>query len=482
MAIFHCNSSLISRAKGRSATAAAAYRAAEKITDERTGLINDYERKRGVLNKFMFNNQGHSRAALWNLAELAEKRSDARVAREWILALPHELMRDSHQRIIENFSQSLIDRYGVAIDVCVHAPARGGDHRNLHAHLLMTTRAINESGELGKRKTILEWSDSELRKKGLPTGDEQIKEIREKWADIVNHEMKLAGLDERISHLSLQKQGIEKIPQIHVGPLNTQLARMGSHQRASRWQLNETIKAQNNVIQITQARLLRMQQTQKTDLHDDAITANKVNTHGGVAANWQAAEDAELQAIKRLEQNHKKEIDELKKQEELSGWKPAQINPEKGSVIAMFQHDIQGVYRWTKGQNEGQEAFRDAGKAIHSQTINSWALAAELELAKQKVDSGDWKEIRAFGSEQYRKAIWIQGQTMGIKVEGYTPTKEDIAKYAQAPAQGIAGDEKSVPTNRFAADPKFENKFTKNTGENSNPDQPKASPAHSQKM
>lgn len=482
MAIFHCNSSLISRAKGRSATAAAAYRAAEKITDERTGLINDYGRKKGVLDKFMFNNQGHSRTALWNMAELAEKRSDARVAREWILALPHELMRDSHKRIIERFSQTLIDRYGVAIDVCVHAPARGGDHRNLHAHLLMTTRAINQSGELGKRKTILEWSDAELRKKGLPTGDEQIKQIREKWADIVNHEMKSAGLDERISHLTLQEQGIEKIPQIHVGPLNTQLARMGYHERASRWQLNEKIKAQNNVIELQTVRILRMQQTHQAVQNHDSLESKKVNIHGGVAATWQAAEDAELQAIKRLEQHHKKEIDELKKQEELSGWKPAQINPEKGSVITMFQQDVQGVYRWTRGQNEGQEAFRDTGKAIHSQTINSWALAAELELAKQKMDAGEWKEIRAFGSEQYRRAIWIQGQTMNIQVNGYSPTKEELAKYSQVPAQGLAGDEKSIPTNRFAQDQKFENKFTKNTGGNDNPDQPKATPAHSQKM
>lgn len=475
MAIFYCQTSLISRAKGRSSTAAAAYRAAEKITDERTGLVNDYERKKGVLDKFLFNNQGLTRAELWNRAELAEKRSDSRVAREWILALPHELMRDSHQKIIEQFSHSLIERYGVAIDVCVHAPAKGGDHRNLHAHLLMTTRSINAHGKLGDQKSFLEWSDAKLRKNGLPTGDQQLEKIRESWALIVNAELKTAGLKEQITHLSLKDQAIEKIPQIHVGPLNTQLARMGYHQRASRWQLNEQIKAHNNIVNLDDKRILRMQQ--QTQKAAPSSESKKVNAHGGIAANWQAAEEAELQAIQRLEQHHKKEIEE-----ELSGWKPAQINPEKGSVIAMFQQDTQGVYRWTKGANEGTEAFRDTGKAIHSQTINSWALAAELELAKQKLDAGEWREIRAFGSDQYRKAIWIQGQTMGIEVAGYTPTKEELAKYAQAPAQGLAGDEKSIPTNRFAQDQKFENKFTKNAGGENSPDQPKATPAHSQKM
>ncbi|WP_082191622.1 MobA/MobL family protein [Cellvibrio sp. pealriver] len=481
MAIFYCPTTLIARSKSRSATASAAYRAAEKIVDERTGIVHDFKHKTGVLDRFLFNCGGLSRAELWNLAEKSENRSDSRVAREWTLALPHELKRDAHQRIIARFSQSIIDKYHVAIDVCVHAPGRGGDHRNLHAHLLMTTRPMHESGCLGKRKTILEWSDSELKKNGLPTGAEQIKAIREKWADVVNFELEAAGLYERISHLSLKEQGIEKIPQIHVGPLNTQLARMGYIERASRWQLNEKIKAQNNLFDLTKMRILRMQQTQTTSLQDDAITSKKVNTHGGLAATWQAAEDAELQAIKRLEQHHKTEIEEIKNREELNNWKPAQIDPEKGSVIAMFQQDAQGVYRWTKGQNEGQEAFRDAGKAIHSQTINSWALAAELELAKQKVDAGDWKEIRAFGSEQYRRAIWIQGQTMNIQVNGYTPTKEELAKYGQAPSQGLVGDEKSIP-NRFAQASKFENKFTKNTGGENSPDQPKTTPTHSQKI
>lgn len=472
MAIFYCQTVPIARSKGRSATASAAYRAAEKVIDQRTGHVHDYSLKKGVLDRFMFNNAGMTRSELWNLAERSENRADARVAREWVLALPHELNREAHKRIIENFSHGLIQRYGVGIDVCVHTPGRGGDDRNLHAHLLMTTRSIQANGELSNRKTPLEWSDADLRKNKLPSGAQQIQFIREGWAAIVNAELQAAGLSERITHLSLKAQGREeRIPQIHVGAMNTNLARMGYSDRASRWQLNEKIKAQNNVIDLNQMRILRMQQqTQNAAPSSDVLESKKLNTHGGVAASWQAAEEAELQAIKRLEPHHKKEIDELQKEKELSGWKPAQINPEKGSVITMFQQDVQGVYRWTRGQNEGQEAFRDTGKAIHSQTINSWALAAELELAKQKLDAGDWREIRAFGSEQYRRAIWIQGQTMNIQVNGYTPTKEELVKYAQAPTQGLAGDEKSIPVNRFAADPKFQNKFDKNSNMENSPD------------
>ncbi len=491
MAIFYCQTSLIARSKGRSATAAASYRAAEKIMDERTGIVHDFERKKGVLDKHIFNSAGLSRSALWNLAEMSERRSDSRVAREWILALPHELRRDAHQRIIERFSQALIDQYQVAIDVCVHAPGRGGDNRNLHAHLLMTTRPMLESRELGKQKTFLEWSDTKLRKNGLPTGRQQIDAIRGKWSSIVNSELEAAGLDERISHLSLKEQGLtDKIPQIHVGPLNTQLARMGYHERASRWQLNDEIKAHNNVISIQTARISRMQNHQQTTENNDAQAPQKIVAQfGGLAASQEAAEEAEKQAIMRLEKRFQEDIQKLQKQAqeqtEEERWKPAHIDPAKGAVISMFQADTQGVYRWTKGKNEGAEAFRDNGKAIHSQTTNSWALAAELELAQQKVQNGEWKEIRAFGSDEYRRAVWIQGQTMGIQVEGYKPTKEELAKYSQAPAQGLAGDQKSVTEatkNRFQTDQKFQNKFEKNTGTPNTPDSSNSSPSRSPKM
>lgn len=462
MAIFYCQTSLIARSKGRSATAAAAYRAAEKIVDERTGVVNDYERKKGVLDRFIFNSSGLSRAALWNRAEMSEKRSDSRVAREWILALPHELMRDSHQRIIKEFSQVLIDQYQVAIDVCVHSPGKGGDNRNLHAHLLMTTRPIQENGEFGTLKTELEWSDSKLRKNGLPTGRQQIDSIREKWASIVNGELEAAGHQERISHLSLKAQGIEdKIPEIHVGPLNTQLARMGYTERASRWKLNEAIKAQNNVIDIQIARIKTMQNQPQTTERNDAQASQKPMHGGGLAASQEAAEEACLVSKKRLETQQK----QAQEQQESENWKPAQIDPAKGAVINMFKEDAQGVYRWTKGKNEGAEAFRDGGKAIYSQTTNSWAVAAELELAQQKVQSGEWKEIRAFGAEEYRRAAWIQGQAMGIKVEGYKPTKEELAQYGQAPNQGLAGDQKaanSADKSSFQQDPKFHSKFDKN--------------------
>lgn len=445
MAIFYCQTIPISRSKGRSATAASSYRSAEKILDKKSGTEHDFTRKKGVLDKFLFNNAGLSRSELWNIAEQSENRTDSRVAREWQLALPHELKRDSHQRIIESFSKALIDQYGVAVDVCVHAPGRGKDHRNIHAHLLMTTRPILSDGSLGKEKTHLEWSDTKLRKLGIKTAREQIESIREKWASVVNQELEAAGLMERISHLSLKEQGVTgKIPQIHVGPLHTQLAQMGYIERAIRWQANELIKRANNIIDIG----LTHQDVRSLKMKKAAINTELLAHHGGVASSQEEAEKAQNLPIKKLQ-----------KQELAEYWKPVEIDPTKGRVINMFRADDTGIYRWGAGKLKGEEAFRDTGKAIYSQSISEWALAAELELAQGKLRKGEWKEIRAFGDDEYRRRIWAQGQMMGIEVQGYKPTPEELEKYKPKLSEnGLASDIKSAPekhdkaheeTNRF---------------------------------
>lgn len=444
MSIFYCQTENMSRSKGDTATAAAAYRAGQTIVDERTGKINRF-RRYGVLETFLFNNAGLSRSELWNLAEKSEKASNARVAREWQLALPHELMRDAHQRIISEFSTHLITEYGAAIDVCVHAPGKKGDHRNIHAHLLMTTRSMQPNGTLSEAKIKLNWSDDRLRKNGLPTGSQQISKIRKTWADIVNEELKKAGLDIRISELSLKEQGItHKIPQIHVGKIHTQLARMGYIDRATRWQANELIKQANNIINIGSTH----QDVRSLKMKKAAINTELLPHHGGVASSQEEAEKAQNLPIKKLQ-----------KQELAEYWKPVEIDPNKGRVINMFRVDDTGIYRWGAGKLKGEEAFRDTGKAIYSQSISEWALAAELELAQGKLRKGEWKEIRAFGDDEYRRRIWAQGQMMGIEVQGYKPTPEELEKYKQKlPENGLASDIKSAPekqdkahekTNRF---------------------------------
>jgi hypothetical protein len=213
MAIFHLSVKPISRSAGRTATAAAAYRSAEKIADERTGDVHDYTRKGGVESADLVLPSGApewatDRARLWNAAELAEKRKDACVAREFEVALPAELSPEDRRRLALKFAQEMADREGCAVDVAIHAPGRGGDNRNHHAHILRTTRKVEAQGLGAKLDT----------EKAGRNRKHDLEEVRTRWADLTNEALERAGSTERVDHRSLKAQGIERDPLPHLGP------------------------------------------------------------------------------------------------------------------------------------------------------------------------------------------------------------------------------------------------------------------------
>lgn len=236
MASYHCSIKPVSRGVGRSGTAAAAYRAGVCIEDERTGEVHDYTRKQGIEHTELVLPDGVNldREQLWNAAENAEKRKDARVAREFELALPAELTPEQRRELAMDFAKSLVDRYGIAADVAVHEPSRKGDQRNHHAHILITTRHISAQG-LGE-KTDLEREDKALRALGRPSGREQIEALRADWATRCNTAMERAGHEARVSHKSLEAQGIDREPTTHLGPVATAMERRG--ERSERGDLN----------------------------------------------------------------------------------------------------------------------------------------------------------------------------------------------------------------------------------------------------
>lgn len=220
MAIYHLNTHTIGRAAGHSAVAAAAYRSASKLVDERTGEVFDFTRKGGVLSAEIVTPAGvpvPERAALWNAAEAAEKRKDARVAREWRAALPHELNEADRRELATRMGQAIADRYGVAVDVCIHAPDREGDDRNFHVHMLATTRTIGADGTLGA-KAVIELANKDRQKAGIPgTSQGDITDIRREWAELANEALERAGISARIDHRSYADQGVELTPTRHIG-------------------------------------------------------------------------------------------------------------------------------------------------------------------------------------------------------------------------------------------------------------------------
>lgn len=229
MAIYHCTTKPISRSKGRSAVAAAAYRAGERMKDHRTGIVHDYTRRQGVEMALAFLPDGteYDRAKLWNAAELAEKRKDARTAREWVVALPVELNADQRTQLATDFAFDLSQRYGVGVDLAIHAPDTSGDQRNHHAHILTTTRkVIQQDGKLilGNKAT-LELSDKKRAELQLGKAKLEVKNVRSIWANQANKYLERAGHEVRIDHRTLKEQGIAKVASIHLGPVATNMER-----------------------------------------------------------------------------------------------------------------------------------------------------------------------------------------------------------------------------------------------------------------
>ncbi|WP_054207078.1 Ti-type conjugative transfer relaxase TraA [Bosea vaviloviae] len=231
MAIYHLSMKPISRGSGRSAVAAAAYRAGERLTNERDGVTHDFTRRGGVEHSEIVLPGGSDaewakdRATLWNAAEAAEGRKDARVAREFEIALPHELNAEERLEATRTFAQGLADRYGTAVDVAIHSPHGETDVRNHHAHLLMTVRAVGSEGFLDK--TSIERENKWLLSQGLPTSSMQMREIRQSWEQVANERLAAAGLDVRIDHRSHQERGLEIEPTEHMGVFATQTERRG---------------------------------------------------------------------------------------------------------------------------------------------------------------------------------------------------------------------------------------------------------------
>ena len=188
---------MISRSQGRSATAAIAYRVAERIDDRRTGLVFDYA-KRGGVDHTEILAPAHApdwvsdRSELWNRVEEAETRKNSQVAREVRVALPAELTHEARVALVRDFAQAQFVDRGMVADIALHAPGREGDERNHHAHILLTTREIGPEGFTTKNRA---WNAKEA-----------LEGWREAWARDSNVALERAGVEDRVDHRTLEAQ------------------------------------------------------------------------------------------------------------------------------------------------------------------------------------------------------------------------------------------------------------------------------------
>lgn len=223
MAIYHLAVKSVSRSTGRSAVAAIAYRAGVCLENERDGLVHDYTRRGGVEDAFIVVPEGaewaQDRSVLWNAAEAAEKRKDAKVAREYELGLPAELDAGQRRDLVRAFAEDIRDRYGVAVDAAIHAPHDYGDDRNHHAHVMTTTRVVDAQG-LGAKTRQLDVRTS---------ASAEVEAIRERWAERVNVALEHALVAERVDHRSYARQGIDQEPTVKMGHASAAIERRAAY-------------------------------------------------------------------------------------------------------------------------------------------------------------------------------------------------------------------------------------------------------------
>lgn len=238
MAIFHAHLKSISRADGRSATAAIAYRAGCNIVDERTGLEFDYSKKKGVEHTEIFFPPGeddsrpdlHDTSALWNEVEQRETKSNAQVARDFEFSFPCELNAEKRQRMLSKFCSWLVKNHGVVAQGCIHAPhGKDADERNYHAHILFSTRRF-ENGQFTEKTREFSknpYDKKELEKYLAKGGEDYTKRLhcrksaaellREAYQEIGNHSLVEAGFEPTLDRRSYIERGIAKEPTVHEG-------------------------------------------------------------------------------------------------------------------------------------------------------------------------------------------------------------------------------------------------------------------------
>jgi ATP-dependent exoDNAse (exonuclease V) alpha subunit len=297
VAVFYLQINSISRGAGRRATAAAAYRAGERIRDERSGELQNYSRRRDVLHAEIFlpgqfdagsPAWARNRERLWNTAEHAEKRHNARVAREFQVTLPSELSADQRVALARTFSREIAERYKIAVDLAVHEPRPEGDARNFHAHLLTTTREVTPAG-LGA-KAGLDISGRERRRRELPDHRQEYVNVRERWATLTNDALREANVAARIDHRSLAAQGIDREPLPRIPLMHLKM-----EQRGVRSELAESLRTEYR--QRVQRRLQRS--AERAETQGAAVAAGRVTDERAQPSATPTAQTGDLEEIRR---------------------------------------------------------------------------------------------------------------------------------------------------------------------------------------
>ena len=273
IAIYHCNISIVSRGKGKSAVAAAAYRSGEKLTNEWDGMTHDYTRKGGVVHtEIMLPPHAppsfSDRSTLWNSVELYEKAGNAQLAREIDAALPIELSREEQIRLVREYCSSQFVSRGMCVDYAIHDTGKG----NPHCHIMLTMRPLDERGAWAAKSQKEYDLDENGERIRLPSGRYKTHKVdltgwndkdntllwRKAWADFTNDFLERNGSPERIDHRSNAERGIGEIPTVHMGVAACQMEKKGI--ATEKGELNRNIQKANRLIREIRAQIGKLKE------------------------------------------------------------------------------------------------------------------------------------------------------------------------------------------------------------------------------
>ena len=384
MAIYHFSAQMIKRSTGRSSVGAAAYRAGENIYDERTGLNHDYTRKQGVEHREIVAPLNApewttDRNKLWNEVEKTERRKDAQTAREINIALPKELDRENQIQLIKGYVQDQFVDKGMIADIAIHDTKEG----NPHAHIMLTTRPIDQEG-FGKKNR--DWNRKE-----------ELEKWREEWADHTNRSLEKANVKERIDHRSLEAQGIDRIPQIHVGPHANAMEKKGI--QAERVQLNRDIKEFNEkkIVELNKYKELRKELQEQKEKEENRYRYMNPNEK----ADFKKAEKllGKKLTIKELEQERKTikaTIEKVDKQLTASNYN---LHNEENGLRYIKDHlEIKENLKKTleeKAQGFGKITNRKEIKILKEKLENEEKILSKHNIKDQKDYLEKVKEVKS---------------------------------------------------------------------------------------
>ena len=388
LAICHMAVKSVSRATGRSAVAAAAYRSADTLTNERDGVTHRYEKRRGVDAAFIVAPVGcewaQDRSRLWNAAEAAERRKDAKVAREYEIALPHELTATQREALARQFASALVERFGVAADVAIHAPGREGDRRNHHAHILTTTRAVEPDG-LGAKTRQLDVSSSAA---------QEIEALRELWARQCNEALERHQHAARLDPRSYAAQGLERVPGVHLGPTATAIERreVRTAEKEGRTYQPRTHEAKMNAErQRLSAEIIDIKA--EREKREEAIrAAQKAQERSKPPQDTRSPEDRQRAAIAArvlaADPARTKKVDAVRKV--LGGLSPDKLEERRRSIFEQ-QREAERALHWLKGDPQHMHNSRNpAARAVEKAWSDQNRAGDYLRMANR--DLADWQK------------------------------------------------------------------------------------------